>query len=127
MTPERKKAWVLLSDLFLDTEHSDAYLAGIASGLSELGLPRDEIVRIFEHEVAPACVVNLYAVAGEWAGFDEEWLTKRASRLGPVYERLSKIPIYGPWLIRQLTWSAADEFDRVLSRLQPPGSAQRSS
>jgi hypothetical protein len=67
--------------------------------------------------VAPACVLNLYSVAGEWSGFDEEWLIKRASRLGPVYERLSTIPVYGPWLIRQLTRPADEEFEKVLAKV----------
>ena len=117
MTPERQRAWKYLSDLFLDTELTNDALAGIAKNLAELHLSREEITRIFEHEVAPACIVNMYVVAGEWAAFDEEWLIKRASKLGPVYERLSGIPVYGPWLIRQLTQPVREEFELVLSKL----------
>jgi hypothetical protein len=117
MTPERQKAWKYLSDLYLDTELTEEALASMAHNLAELGLSRTEITRIFEHEVAPACIVNMYVVAGEWAAFDEEWLIKRASKLGPVYERLSGIPVYGPWLIRQLTAPVREEFDLVIKKL----------
>ncbi|MDB2705549.1 hypothetical protein N9Y67_03295, partial [Pseudomonadota bacterium] len=37
----------------------------------------EELKFILNNEVAPAVSENLLSVAGEWAGFDEEWLVNR--------------------------------------------------
>ena len=36
-----------------------------------------EIERIFWNEVRPAVRFNLLSIAGEWAGFEIEWLSQR--------------------------------------------------
>ena len=36
-----------------------------------------EIEQIFWNEVRPAVRFNLFSVAGEWAGFELEWLAQR--------------------------------------------------
>ena len=72
----RKQVWIALSDLFLDTdvsllrEHDARILASSPYSLSQLD-------RILVEEVYPACKWTLFSVAGEWAGFDEEWLVAR--------------------------------------------------
>jgi len=69
----RKQVWVALSDLFLDTdvsllrEHDAKILASSPYSLLQLE-------RILTEEVCPVCKWNLFSVAGEWVGFDEEWL-----------------------------------------------------
>jgi hypothetical protein len=120
-TPERLKAWKLLSELYLDTDHTDADLGRIADELRPLGFSAEELADMFRCEVAPACVVNQYAMSGEWAGFEEEWLVQRATRLGPVYHKISRIPGYGPWLIGQITRLAQEDFVKVLKALPNTG------
>ena len=78
----RRPVWLALSDLFLDTDvqllqaHNTRLLAGSAYSLDEL----DAILR---DEVHPACAFNLCVVAGEWAGFEADWLERRILRGGP--------------------------------------------
>ncbi|MES2823454.1 MAG: hypothetical protein V4732_07625 [Pseudomonadota bacterium] len=69
----RAVVWVALSDLFLDTDVSLSY-DYIARVCSESTYTLAELKEILESEVAPTCSANLLSVAGEWAGFDEEWL-----------------------------------------------------
>ena len=78
----RRPVWLALSDLFLDTdvnlfrESNTRLLADSPYSLHEL----DAILR---EEVYPACSFNLREVAGEWAGFDADWLERRILRGGP--------------------------------------------
>lgn len=67
------KLWIAMSEHFLDTEtrHTLIYSAGVCV---QSGLSLDEIEDIFVHEVTPVLRFNLLSVAGEWAGFDEDWL-----------------------------------------------------
>ena len=69
----RRPVWVALSDLFLDTDVSLSYeYTAQICARSEYTL--DELKQILINEVAPVVSVNLFSMAGEWAGFDEEWL-----------------------------------------------------
>ena len=70
---KRKAVWAALSDLFLDTDVSlnYEYIAGICA---ESSFTLEELKEILENEVAPVCSKNLLSIAGEWSGFDEEWL-----------------------------------------------------
>jgi hypothetical protein len=65
------------TDVSLDRERRARILAASPYGVSELET-------ILADEVFPVCIWNLFVVAGEWAGFDEEWLaakiTKRMNR-----------------------------------------------
>ena len=76
---ERKKVWIALSDLFLDTDtsifHENIVKALLASPYSVV-----ELKSIMLHEVYPVCRWNLLNVAGEWVGFDEEWLVEKISK-----------------------------------------------
>jgi hypothetical protein len=82
----RKPVWIALSELWLDTELTDDDLRRIAGAMRRSGYTVGELRHIYLYEVAPVVFTNLLSVAGEWAGFDEEWLvaevTKRASRKG---------------------------------------------
>lgn len=70
---QRKGLWVVLSDLFLDT---DVYLFydGIARECAQSVFSIKELKQILFYEVAPVCFINLTCPVGEWAGFDEDWL-----------------------------------------------------
>jgi hypothetical protein len=67
----RLPVWTALSDLFLDTELTDADYAQIAGALSASGYGRSELQRILQQEVAPTFGWNLLSVAGEWAPYVE--------------------------------------------------------
>jgi hypothetical protein len=73
---ERKPIWVALSKLYLDTELSESTLLSIVETFKKSVFTLAEIKKIDRTEVFPVLQVNLVSVAGEWAGFDEEWLVE---------------------------------------------------
>jgi hypothetical protein len=93
----RKPVWIALSDLWLDTELTEDDLRRIAEVMRRSGYNVGELREIYLFEVAPVVFPNLLSVAGEWAGFDEEWLvhevTKQASRRSPVLRTLVRLVI----------------------------------
>ncbi len=75
--------------MFLDTELQEHDYKSIARRVLESSLTPKEISVALWSEVFPALASNLQSVAGEWSGFDSEWLAKTiqdrsASRTGPV-------------------------------------------
>ncbi len=80
MTPEeiarKQPLWVALSDLFLDTEVR-LDLPRAAAEAVKAEIPAPEMIRIFNREVTPVVGWNLLDVAGEWVGFEKEWLTEQ--------------------------------------------------
>jgi hypothetical protein len=85
----RRPVWEALADLFLDTTLDDADRRFIAERIVASGYSPAEVEDILWHEVFPAVSDNLRRPAGEWAGFDTDWLQRRvlASRRGAL-ERL---------------------------------------
>ena len=78
----RRPVWLALSDLFLDTDvqlFRDMNTRLLADSTYSL----DELDTILREEVYPACSFNLSLVAGEWGGFDSDWLEQRILRGGP--------------------------------------------
>jgi hypothetical protein len=69
----RRPVWQALSDLFLDTDVSVSRDWRVRE-LSQSRYSVDELEEILVTEVYPACRGNLLSIAGEWAGFDVEWL-----------------------------------------------------
>jgi hypothetical protein len=94
-TDPRAAVWVLLSELFVDTEHSDEDLQALGRALQKTGFSVDEVGAMLRREVAPVCGRwMLYPGAiGPWPLFDEQ-----ALRAG-IEERLRK-PWYQPPLFR---------------------------
>ncbi len=72
----RRPVWSAFADFYLDTDttgsepHAAAVLAASAYSLEELHA-------ILFDEVHAALYPNLVSVAGEWAGFDIDWLAAR--------------------------------------------------
>ena len=73
----KRPVWNALSDLFLDTELRDEDFDRIAAQLASSSFTIREIETILRLEVTPAVRSNLRSMAGEWSGFDEEWLAAR--------------------------------------------------
>ncbi|WP_372365350.1 hypothetical protein [Candidatus Uabimicrobium sp. HlEnr_7] len=69
----RTHVWSSIADLFLDTDVS-LYYNSIAKELASSSYTIKELNHIYKREVAPICYVNLFSVAGVWAGIDNEWL-----------------------------------------------------
>lgn len=69
----REAVWIAMADLFLDTEVR-WFLPAVAGAAVREGYDWPETRRILEREVAPVLAPNLLSVAGEWAGWDEQWL-----------------------------------------------------
>ena len=79
---ERLPAWDALSEFFLDTELQPDDYVRIAKRLAMTPYSESEIEEILVCEVCPVCRWNMISVAGEWAGFDREWLKEQ---IGPRY------------------------------------------
>lgn len=76
----RKPLWTALSELWLDTELDPPDIQRIANVAMASGYSTEELNEIYLYEVAPVVSANLLTVAGEWAGFDEEWLHDEAHK-----------------------------------------------
>lgn len=72
----RRPVWEALSTLFLDTDVS-LLREYRASALASSTYSIDEIEEILAREVFPVCRWNLLSIAGEWAGFDMDWLERQ--------------------------------------------------
>ena len=69
----RRPVWDALSTLFLDTDTSLSRSWRVKV-LSESVYSLEEIEQILFDDVYPVCAPNLRSIAGEWAGFDSQWL-----------------------------------------------------
>jgi hypothetical protein len=72
----RRPVWEALSSLFLDTDTSLSR-QWRAELLATSQYSVQEIETILLEEVYPVCSGNLFEIAGEWAGFDPEWLEQQ--------------------------------------------------
>jgi hypothetical protein len=80
---ERLPVWDALSELFLDTALQPDDYDRIAKILAASPYPENEIEEILISEVGPVCGPSFFFIAGEWLGFDSQWLkTKIAPRIG---------------------------------------------
>ncbi|SFJ52434.1 DUF7079 family protein [Jannaschia pohangensis] len=77
-TPE-DRACFLLSELFLDTDTRGS-LDRLAQELRATGVPVAALDRLMVEDVARVCLTNLYSPAGEWEGFDTDWLLARIAK-----------------------------------------------
>ena len=78
----RRPVWLALSDMFLDTDTA-LFREGNTRRLAAAPYSLAELDTILREEVYPACSFNLREVAGEWAGFDADWLEWRILYGGP--------------------------------------------
>ena len=78
----REAVWLLLSELFVDTEHAKSDLLGIGRSLQETGFSVDELEAILRREVAPVCGrwMTYPGAIGPWLMFDAQDLKTRIGR-----------------------------------------------
>lgn len=103
----RKPLWIALSDLFLDTELQEYNHAHIATAMFESGYSFAEIEDILMLEVFPVCIANLHSVAGEWAGFHEDWVIK-------MIIKAKRPNRYRQWVNRSNFWMIKKDWDKVV-------------
>jgi hypothetical protein len=99
----RRRVWGVLSELYLDTELTARDHERIAAELADCGYRAGQLEEILYRELHPVLLGNLLSVAGEWAGFDPEWL--EAQILGRAPRRSSLAVIPGKWLVHR-GWTA---------------------
>jgi hypothetical protein len=75
----REQVWLALSELYLDTDVEPS-IEPCATVLAESPYSREELQRILFEEVHPLLVFNLLSVAGQWGGFDSDWLAAAIRR-----------------------------------------------
>jgi hypothetical protein len=73
----RTPLWMAMSNFYLDNELTENDIQYIAKTCAESPYTMKEIERIMFTEVWPAFVQNLLSVAGEWAGWDQDFVQQR--------------------------------------------------
>jgi|GEM_PF-4101667 len=95
--PRRRRAWSVLSDLYLDTEFDDWQYDRMARELDETRYTINQLEAILYVELHPILIGNLFSMAGEWAGFDQASLEQRLLARPRHDRRLSVLP--GKWMV----------------------------
>lgn len=78
----KQKVWLMLSELFVDTQHTEDDLRRLGKALNGTGYSVKEIERIFKTEVSPVCGKWMCSpgAIGPWPMFDEEDLNDRIQK-----------------------------------------------
>lgn len=95
---ERTPLWIALSEFYLDTELQPSDFRHIALKILESPYSMDEVKDINKYEVFPVLQANLLSVAGEWAGFSEEWLIPAIRKSLKQRTNIKKIGLESAWL-----------------------------
>jgi len=117
-SPGRRGVWIALAEQFLDTE-TRYLIPSAALRCVESGISAGEARHIWCHEVFPAVGANLFEIAGEWAGWNEEWLVERiaaqrerdGSRFSGLVHRICARICY---CAAEERWTAIDRCIRLL-------------
>ncbi|MNN09669.1 hypothetical protein D3C81_1225590 [compost metagenome] len=102
----RESVWLALSELWLDTELDDVSYDYIARTLATSGFPLPELEAIYRQEVVPSVYTNGLSVAGEWAGFNADWLFGECRR--NQQKRASALHRCRCWLLRRTVGALMD-------------------
>ena len=85
---KREKIWQLLSEFYLDTELEEEDYQRIAKQLKLTAYSIEKLKEIDLYEVSPILQLNLFSPAGEWSGFDSDWLNAECYK---NYQRSKKL------------------------------------
>ncbi|HZM45123.1 MAG TPA: hypothetical protein VFC14_09860 [Burkholderiales bacterium] len=110
----RRPLWIALSELWLDTELFSADLERIARVMADSGLTIEALREVYLFEVAPVVSRNLLTTAGEWAGFDEEWLCSRIVSNLRDRPRLTRFWSWFPLTRRAMTYASEEHWRRLI-------------
>ncbi len=107
----RRPIWVALSDFYLDNELQDSALRHITFKILESPYTLEEVRQINQDEVFPVLYPNLLSVAGEWAGFDQDWLTEEILDSLAQRKTVEKLAVkYTNW---SFGWTYRDSWQRL--------------
>jgi hypothetical protein len=129
----RLPLWIALADLFLDTE-DPLFVTHVAEVANRNGFETSEVDAILRWEVRPALYHNLLSVAGEWAGWEDDWLRDHMVRSIRARHWLCTWPftcLCKNWFMPE-EWHAiqaamASAADLSVSSIQPPPSTRSPS
>ncbi|MGF1656794.1 MAG: hypothetical protein ACFCU3_07440 [Verrucomicrobiales bacterium] len=107
-TEQRVPVWLALSELFLDTQLETEDFERLAQTLAASPYSVAKIEEILRFEVTPVLQQNLMSIAGEWAGFDPDWLCEK---LAPRIDRR-------PWIRFPVFLTIKGDWRKIRRRLQ---------
>ena len=113
----RKPVWKAFSEFFLDTRLTGSDVERIARIARASGYSLAELRDIYLCEVAPAVGLNLWSIAGEWAGFEEQWLYERAARHARHRSLLVRSFAFLHRRLWWLTWLGDRDWHRMVRQL----------
>jgi hypothetical protein len=113
---KRRPLWLALSELWLDTELSADDLERIARVMTASDLSIEQLRHVYLVEVAPVVSPNLRMVAGEWAGFDQEWLCSEIVRNLRDRQKRTRFVAWFPFT----RWKMVHATERHWKRLVEP-------
>ena len=124
--PGRIEVWKSMAEHFLDTETRHE-IPQTALRCLEAELTITEARNVWCYEVSSVVAINLWNVAGEWAGWDEKWLISairrarksRCNRPGPIQWLLYRFAVH----FNHGVWLAIERCMQVL--LEAPSRAER--
>ena len=114
----RKPLWIALSKLWPDTELNAEDLENIAQIMADSHLTIKELREVYLVEVASVVSPNLRTVAGEWAGFDEEWLCSQIMRNLRDRPPLTRFWSWFPLTRRPMIYATEQYWKRLVELVQ---------
>lgn len=109
---QRALVWDTFADMFLDTWFDDDVIERMGETIADSPFSFEELAHILYFEVTPICYLNLFCVAGEWAGFSSNWLLPKCKALQVKHPFHSSgknaAPVFLP-LLKHL-WFSSDAF-----------------
>ncbi len=117
----QRMARLAISELFLDTELDQNDFARLRDVLKASRLTVAELDRIYYKELAPMLYGNLDTTAGEWSGFDPEWIEREISK--QVGQRIiEKVPLLNRVWQHWITRTTREEWQKLKWQLDQPRS-----
>ena len=95
----RKPVWLAISEFYLDTELGMDDAIRIEEIFRNSRYSLNELKNIDFYEVRPIVGMNLWSTAGEWAGFDKDWLWDQIQTRS--INKARKSNIFTKWKRRQ--------------------------
>lgn len=112
---QRKLIWIALSHFYLDTELQESDFLHMAQKIIESPYSLEEVKEINKYEVFPVLQPNLLSVAGEWTGFNEEWLVNAIVASNEHRTAAKKLEIDAAYLV--FNWMCKDYWKKLESAL----------
>ncbi|MES9970528.1 MAG: hypothetical protein ABW092_10885, partial [Candidatus Thiodiazotropha sp.] len=107
---DRLPVWQACSRFYIDNELSDNDLDHIANVCAQSKYTCKELDKIMFSEVWPAFAANLFSMAGNWTGWDDEYVAER------VLEK-SRFNLYLSWKLNPIKRFYCSEWTRVMSKV----------